>query len=74
MGADEYWVTSDKDNLRKNAKTLDFILATSIFFIITFEIYLFLFKFLIFNNKASGNADWDSIIRLLKIDATVSHI
>lgn len=48
LGADEYWVTTDKDNLRKNAKTLDFILATT-----------------------SGNADWDSIIRLLKIDATI---
>jgi D-arabinose 1-dehydrogenase-like Zn-dependent alcohol dehydrogenase len=48
LGADEYWVTSDKELLKKNTKTLDFILATT-----------------------SGNADWDSLIRLLKVDATL---
>jgi len=48
LGADDYWVVSDKETLRKNARTLDFILATT-----------------------SSNSDWDSIIRLLKVDTTI---
>jgi len=48
LGADDYWVLSDKETLKKNKRTFDFILATT-----------------------SVNSDWDSIIRLLKIDATI---